>query len=51
MLTLHFCGACGCVTHWTPVDAGYGRMGVNARMMPEVDLDEIEVRFVDGASF
>ncbi|OFX01182.1 MAG: hypothetical protein A3E78_01290 [Alphaproteobacteria bacterium RIFCSPHIGHO2_12_FULL_63_12] len=50
-LTLHFCGNCGCVTHWTPADPAYDRMGVNARMMPDVNLDEIEVRPIDGASF
>lgn len=51
MLTLHFCGTCSCVTHWTPVDPAYGRMGVNARMMPDLDLAKIEARLVDGASF
>lgn len=51
MLILHFCGTCSCVTHWTAVDPDYERMGVNARMMPAVKLDEIEVRLIDGASF
>src|SRR5689334_1970391 len=33
MLDLHRCVACGCTTHWTPVDPARERMGVNARMM------------------
>ncbi|MCB2112865.1 MAG: hypothetical protein R3C42_00840 [Parvularculaceae bacterium] len=50
-LSLHFCGECSRVTHWTAVDPGYERMGVNVRMMPDVELDEIEVRRIDGASY
>lgn len=51
MLTMHFCSDCSCMTHWTAMDPHYGRMGVNARMMPEVNLENIEVRLIDGASF
>ena len=37
LLEFHRCRACGCVTHWAPVDPAYRRMGVNARLMaPEV---------------
>jgi len=44
----HRCKICGCVTHWSPVDKTYDRMGVNARLMvPEV-LSRARVRPFDG---
>ena len=33
MLESHTCKFCACMTHWSPVDKSYDRMGVNARMM------------------
>jgi hypothetical protein len=37
ILEFHRCRTCGCVTHWSPVDRTYQRMGLNARLMaPEV---------------
>jgi hypothetical protein len=33
-LEFHRCKDCGCITHWAPVDKGFDRMGVNARLMP-----------------
>lgn len=50
-LDLWHCPTCGCITHWTPTDPHYPRMGVNLRMFdPELWLD-LPRRFVDGASF
>ncbi len=49
-LEFHRCRACGCVTHWSPTDRSYLRMGVNARLMPPEVLAAIPVRHGDGAS-
>src|SRR5690348_17123462 len=32
VIDFHFCSTCGMTTHWSPVDTGYNRMGVNARV-------------------
>lgn len=45
----HRCRACGCVTHWAPVDTKVERMGVNARMMAPDVLAAARVRRLDGA--
>lgn len=50
-LTLWRCKRCGIVTHWTPVDPAYGRMGVNLRLFDPaiwVSLPRVQV---DGASW
>jgi hypothetical protein len=47
-LEFHRCRSCGCVTHWSPVDRGRRRMGVNARMMPPEVVDGIAVRRTPG---
>lgn len=49
-LEFHRCRACGCVTHWRPVDPARPRMGVNARLMPPDVLAPIRVYQGDGAS-
>jgi len=48
-IEFHRCHECGCVTHWSPVDASYDRMGVNARLMPLDVLVRLRVRRLDGA--
>jgi hypothetical protein len=48
-LEFHRCAACGCVTHWAPVDGTRDRMGVNARLMPPDVLAHVRVRRLDGA--
>ena len=46
------CKTCGCTTHWESIDPEMtDRMGINARMMTAVDLSEIPIRYIDGASF
>jgi len=50
-LDLWHCPTCACVTHWTPVDLAYPRMGVNLRMFEPVLWQELPRRFIDGASY
>ncbi len=51
MLTTWHCGTCGCTTHWTAIDPGYDRAGINLRMFaPELWAD-LPRKQVDGASF
>ncbi|NNC51795.1 MAG: GFA family protein [Erythrobacter sp.] len=45
------CEVCGCVTHWTAVDPGYDRVGVNMRMFEPEAWQCLPRKFVDGASF
>jgi len=52
MIQICRCSTCGCTTHWESIDPEItGRMGINSRMMADIDLDQIPVRHVDGASF
>jgi hypothetical protein len=48
-IRFHRCAACGCVTHWSPVDPARDRMGVNARLMPLEALERFRIRRLDGA--
>ena len=48
-IEFHRCRTRGCVTHWSPVDKGIDRMGVNARLMPREDLARARARLLDGA--
>ena len=50
-LTTWHCGTCGCVTHWTAIDPGYDRIGVNLRMFDPALWQDLPRRFVDGASY
>lgn len=45
------CPSCACVTHWTPLDPAYPRMGVNLRMFDPVLWRELPRRLIDGASY
>jgi hypothetical protein len=49
MVAYHRCRRCGCITHWQSLSAAQPRMAVNARMIDEVDWDQIRVRHFDGA--
>jgi hypothetical protein len=51
----HFCGNCGCGTYSESPDWSTGkpdfenpRVGVNARLLNDFDLDAIEVTVIDG---
>jgi hypothetical protein len=48
-LALCRCAACGCVTHWQPIDRTRNRMGVNLRNFDPVVVGSIRVRRLDGA--
>jgi hypothetical protein len=54
---LHFCGTCGCTTHWTMLPAFIektgeaSRMGVNMRLFDIAQLTGIELRFPDGKAW
>jgi hypothetical protein len=48
-IEFHRCHACGCVSHWAPVDSSVRRMGVNARLMSPEVLGRARVRRLDGA--
>lgn len=48
-IRFHRCQTCGCVTHWSAVDSGAGRMGINARLLPLDILAQARVRRLDGA--
>jgi hypothetical protein len=50
MIEIHRCKNCGCVTHWSPVDKSYNRMGVNARLMAPEILAKAQVQKFDGAA-
>lgn len=44
------CGTCGCFSHWRSLDPAYTeRMGVNARLFTNLEIDKIRVRRFDGA--
>jgi len=49
MIEFHRCAVCGCVTHWSSVDAARDRMGVNAKLMASEVLAAARVRRLDGA--
>ena len=48
-IAFHRCRGCGCVTHWAPVDPGWDRMGVNARLLELEVLAQARRRRLDGA--
>jgi hypothetical protein len=48
-IRFHRCRTCGCLTHWSAVDASRDRMGVNARLMPLDVVAAARVRRLDGA--
>ena len=48
-LWLCHCATCGCVTHWTPVDSAYDRMGINFRNFDPALIAATRVRRLDGA--
>jgi hypothetical protein len=41
-------GACGCTTHWTPVDPKRDRVGVNARLLDRAALAGVPIRQSPG---
>ena len=49
MLAFHRCRTCGVVTHWQSLDGAKDRMGLNARLMDDLDWGQVRVRPFDGA--
>lgn len=50
-LTLFHCSTCGVITHWTPIDPDYDRMGINLRLFEPSLWAELPRLYVDGASW
>lgn len=48
-LTLWHCATCGVVTHWTPRDPAYDRMGINLRLFDPALWAALPRRSIDGA--
>ncbi len=49
---VHFCGICGCTTHWSPMPLfPQELMGVNVRLFDPVDLKGLTLNFPDGANW
>jgi hypothetical protein len=45
------CSKCGCFSHWKSLDPNKtDRMGLNARLFTNVEIDKIRVRHFDGAN-
>ncbi len=45
------CSHCGCFSHWRSLDPHQtDRMGVNARLFINVEIDKIRIRHFDGAN-
>jgi len=50
MIAFHTCRTCGCTTHWASIHTDDPqKMGINARLMEDVDPDTVTVRHLDGA--
>ncbi|GHB30854.1 GFA family protein [Salinicola rhizosphaerae] len=50
-LAFHFCGRCGCVTHWraeSVMAGGTRRIGVNLRLAEPRDVAGLQVERLDG---
>lgn len=50
-LTLWHCATCGVITHWTPRDPTYDRMGINLRLFDPALWAGLPRNFIDGASW
>ena len=50
-LTNWHCGTCGIITHWTPVNPEYGRMGVNLRIFATELWENLPQKLVDRANW
>ncbi len=46
---VHFCGTCGCTTHWSPtVNISQDMMGANMRLFSSEELVGTPLHFPDG---
>ena len=51
MLTLFHCSTCGVITHWSPFDPDYDRMGINLRLFDPELWATLPRQLIDGASW
>jgi hypothetical protein len=57
VVAIHFCGECGCTTHFRTMPGFAERtgvedvMGVNMRLVERTDLAGVELRYPDGANW
>ncbi|ALO44045.1 GFA family protein [Pseudoalteromonas phenolica] len=50
LIDFHHCACCGCITHYTPTELGNAdRMAVNLRMFKRDILEQVNIRYFDGA--
>jgi hypothetical protein len=48
----HFCGNCGCVTHWTSLPIWQqDKLGVNMRLFPDAAVAGVELSYSDGKNW
>jgi hypothetical protein len=50
-LALWHCATCGVITHWSPQDPDYERVGINLRLFDPALWEALPRRLVDGASW
>ena len=50
-LTLWHCPTCGVITHWTPRDPTYDRMGINLRLFDPALWAALPRVLIDGAGW
>jgi len=48
-LAVHSCTTCGCTTHWESLQPDGKKMAVNFRMCNSEDINQFQVRKLDGA--
>jgi hypothetical protein len=49
---VHFCGVCGCTTHWSPTSHGsQEQVGTNMRLFDAKTLTGIALHFPDGSGW
>jgi hypothetical protein len=49
---VHFCGTCGCTTHWSPtLNNPQDNMGANMRLFDSEELTGIPLHFPDGKAW
>jgi hypothetical protein len=51
-IALHFCGTCGCITHWSSLPIWeQDKQGVNMRLFDQCVISGVELRFSDGKNW
>ena len=51
MIAFHHCPICGCITHYTSVSGSdFDRIAINANLLSGEIIENLKVRYFDGAS-